>query len=121
MKTITENFDTLAQTTVTVFEDLDLDEILSLLRYVTKPSSLCSRPFRKLYHSYQMRRSVYDMDHEVEYYIIERIWKEDGEILVTFIERDEGGTATPETTEWTLDVDAFLHMIVGMSPFFHWA
>lgn len=120
MKTITENFDTLAQTTVTVFEDLDLDEIISILRYVTKPSELCSRPFRKLFHSYQMRRSVYDMSHEVEYYIIERFWKDEGDILVTFIERDEGGTATPETTEWTLTINDFLHMIVGLSPFYHW-
>ena len=120
MKTITEDFNTLAETIVTVFEDLDLDEILSLLRYVTTQTELCSRPFHKVHHSYQMRRSVYDMSHEVEYYIIERFWKEDGELLVTFIERDEGGTAVPETTEWTLEINDFMHMIVGLSPFYHW-
>ena len=121
MKTITEDFNTLAETIVTVFEDLDLDEILSLLRFVAKPTSLTSRPFHKVHHSYQMRRSVYDMCYDVAYYIIERFWKLDGELVVTFIERTEGGyNYTPETIEWTLPINDFLHMIVGLDPFYHW-
>lgn len=122
MKNITINFDTLARTIVTVFEGLDIDEILSFMRLVLKPNGYTSRTFRKLYHAYQMRRDVYAMCYDTEYYIIEKVYKDtDGTILVTYIEHDEGGyNFIPTTTEWTLEINDFLHMVVGMSPFYRW-
>lgn len=122
MKNITTNFDTLARTIVTVFEGLGIDEILSFMRLVLKPNGYTSRVFHKLYHAYQMRRDVYAMCYDTEYYIIEKVYKDtDGTILVTYIEHDEGGyNFIPTTTEWTLEINDFLHMVVGMSPFYRW-
>ena len=122
MKTITTDFDELSKTLVTVFEGLEIEEILSFMRLVLKPTALTTHPFVKRFHAYQMRRSVYDMSYDTAYYIIERVFKdEDGDIAVTLIEHTEGGYCrAPETVEWTFDIDYFLHAVVGLDPFYHW-
>lgn len=122
MKIITENFDTLAQTTVTVFEDLTLEEILELTQVMTKVSSLTSKPFRRVNHSYQMRKRIYDMAYENVHYIIERIFRDEDEgVMVTLLEHTDGGyNYTPETIEWTFPLDEVLHDIIGVPMTYHW-
>ena len=122
MKIINDNFETLTETVCTVFEDLTLEEIFELMQVMTKVSSLTSKPFRRVNHSYQMRKSVYDMAYETVHYIIERIFRDEDEgVMVTLLEHTEGGyNYTPETIEWTFPLDEVLHEIIGDPFTYHW-
>lgn len=121
MRIITEDFNTLTETVCTVFEDLSIEEIMELAEVMTKVCSLTSRPFRRVNHSYQMKKPVYDMAYESVHYIIEKVFKDEGETLVTLLEHTEGGyNYTPETIEWTFPLDEVLHEIIGVPMSYHW-
>ena len=121
MRIITEDFNTLTETVCTVFEDLSIEEIMELAEVMTKVCSITSRPFHRVNHSYQMKKSVYDMAYESVHYIIEKVFKDEGETLVTLLEHTEGGyNYTPETIEWTFPLDEVLHEIIGIPMSYHW-
>lgn len=122
MKIINDNFQTLTETVCTVFEDLTMEEIFELMQVMTKTSSLTSKPFRRVNHSYQMKRDVYDMAYETVHYIIERIFRDEDEgVMVTLLEHTDGGyNYTPETIEWTFPLDEVLHEIIGVPMSYHW-
>lgn len=122
MKIINDNFQTLTETVCTVFEDLTMEEIFELMQVMTKTSSISSKPFRRVNHSYQMKRDVYDMAYETVHYIIERIFRDEDEgIMVTLLEHTDGGyNYTPETIEWTFPLDEVLHEIIGVPMSYHW-
>lgn len=122
MKIINDNFQTLTETICTVFEDLSLEEIFELMQVMTKTSSISSKPFRRVNHSYQMKRDVYDMAYETVHYIIERIFRDPDEgVMVTLLEHTDGGyNWTPETIEWTFPLDEVLHEIIGVPMSYHW-
>lgn len=122
MKIIHDDFQTLTKTICTIFEGLSLEEMVELIGVMTKVSSLSSKPFRQVNHSYQMKRPVYDMAYESVHYIIERIFRDDDEgIMVTLLEHTEGGyNYTPETIEWTFPLNEVLHEIIGVPMSYHW-
>ena len=122
MRIINDNFQTLTETVCTVFEDLSMEEIFELMQIMTKTSSISSKPFRRVNHSYQMKRDVYDMAYETVHYIIERIFRDPDEgIMVTLLEHTDGGyNYTPETIEWTFPLDEVLHEIIGVPMSYHW-
>ena len=121
MRIVSEDFTTLTATVATVFEGLSFEEIAELAQVMTKVSRIGSKPFRKVNHALQMSRDVYDMAYESVHYIIERVFREDGEIWVTLLEHTEGGEHwTPETIEWTFDLDEVLHEIIGVPMSYHW-
>lgn len=114
MRIINEDFQTLTKTVVTVFEDVDLEEIQELANVLTKTCRIGSRPFRKIGHALQMKRTVTDFDFETVEYVIERIFRDNGELMITLLEHTDGGTAEPETIEWTDTINDFLHEVVGV-------
>lgn len=122
MRIINDNFQTLTETVCTVFEDLSMEEIIELMQVMTKTSSISSKPFRRINHSYQMKRDVYDMAYETVHYIIERIFRDEDEgVMVTLLEHTDGGENwTPETIEWTFPLDEVLHEIIGVPMSYHW-
>lgn len=122
MKIINDNFQTLTETVCTVFEDLTMEEVFELMQVMTKTSSISSKPFRRVNHSYQMKRDVYDMAYETVHYIIERIFRDEDEgVMVTLLEHTDGGyNYTPETIEWTFPLDEVLHEIIGVPMSYHW-
>ena len=122
MKIINDNFQTLTETVCTVFEDLSMEDIFELMQVMTKTSSISSKPFRRVNHSYQMKRDVYDMAYETVHYIIERIFRDEDEgVMVTLLEHTDGGENwTPETIEWTFPLDEVLHEIIGVPLSYHW-
>lgn len=114
-----EEFETLTKTVATVLEDLSFEEMTELVGVLTKVSRIGARPFKKVNHALQMKRVVYDYDFDTVYYIIERIFRDeehgyDGETMfVTYIEHTDGGTAEPETIEYTIPLNELLHEVVG--------
>lgn len=122
MRIVSDDFNTLTATVCTVFEDLDLEEIMELVQVMTKVSSLTSKPFRRVNHSYQMKKDVYDMAYESVHYIIERVFRDPAEgLMVTLLEHTEGGENwTPETIEWTFPLDEVLHEIIGVPVTYTW-
>lgn len=121
-----EQFETLTKTVATVFEDLNLEEIAELNEALTKTCRIGAKPFKKVNHSLQMKRNVYDFDYETVHYIIERIFRDEehgyeGETMfVTYIEHTDGGTAEPETIEYTIPLNEMLHEIVGQPMWYEW-
>lgn len=121
MRIVSDDFNTLTATVATVFEGLSFEEMTEIAEVMTKITRIGSKPFRMVNHAYQMHRDVYDMAYESVHYIIERIFRKDGEIWVTLLEHTEGGENwTPETIEWTFDLDEVLHEIVGVPLSYHW-
>lgn len=126
MRIVTEDFRTLTLTVATVFEGLDFDEIAELAEVLTKMSRIGARPFRRIGHALQMKRSVYDYNFETVEYVIERIFRDeehgyDGETMfVTYLEHTDGGTAEPETVEYTIPLNELLHEVVGVPMSYHW-
>lgn len=125
MRIVNENWNELTKTVMTVFEGLDFDEMAELAEVLTKVTKIGSKPFKKVNHSYQMKRSVYDFDFEVVEYVIERIFREENEyedetMWVTYMEHTSGGTAEPETIEWTIPLNEFLHEVVGVPMTYNW-
>lgn len=120
MRIVNEDFQTLAETVVTVFEDMDLEEIQQLANVLTKTCRIGYRPFKRVNHSYQMKRNVYDFDYETVHYVIERVFRDDGDLMITLLEHTDGGTAEPETIEWTDTLNDFLHEVVGVPLIYDW-
>lgn len=126
MKILTEDFETLTKTVATVFEDLDFEDMAELAEVLTKVSRIDARPFKRVNHALQMKRNVYDYDFETVHYILERIFRDeehgyDGETMfVTYIEHTDGGTAEPETIEYTIPLNELLHEIVGVPLSYRW-
>lgn len=126
MRILAEDFETLTKTVTTVFEDLDFEEMTELVGVLTKVSRIGAKPFTKVNHALQMKRNVYDYDFETVHYIIERIFRDeehgyDGETMfVTYIEHTAGGTAEPETVEYTIPLNELLHEVVGVPLSYRW-
>lgn len=126
MRIVTEDFQTLTQTVMTVFEGLDFGEIAELAEVLTKTCRIGARPFRKIGHALQMKRTVTDFDFETVEYVIERIFRDeengyDGETMfVTYLEHTDGGTAEPETVEYTIPMNELLHEVVGLPMWYDW-
>lgn len=126
MRIVTEDFQHLTQTVATVFEGLDFDEIAELAEVLTKTCRIGAHPFRKTGHTLYTKRNVYDFPFETVEYVIERIFRDeehgyDGETMfVTYLEHTEGGTAEPETVEYTIPLNELLHEIVGVPLSYHW-
>jgi methionine aminopeptidase len=114
MRIISEDFQTLTKTVTTVFEDMDLEEIRELADLLTRTCRIGYRPFKRIDHAYQMKRNVYDFDYETVHYIIERVFRDGDDLMITVLEHTDGGTAEPETIEWTDALNDFLHEIVGV-------
>ena len=123
MRIVTENFQELTQTVCTTFSGMSLDEMLDLYEKLTKICKIGARPFREIGHSLQMKRNVYDFTFETVHYLIEEIFRDeehgyDGEVMfVKYLEHTDGGTAEPETVEYTIPLSEFLQEIVG-SPMY---
>lgn len=122
MRIVSDDFNTLTATVCTVFEGLSFEEIARLADVMTKVARIGSKPFRRVNHSLQMRRDVYDMAYESVHYIIERIFRDEVEgIMVTLLEHTDGGEHwTPETIEWTLPLDEVLYGVMDLPMSFHW-
>lgn len=126
MRIVTEDFQTLTQTVATVFEGLDFDEIAELDSVLTKVSRIGTHPFRKIGHALQMKHDVYDFPFETVHYVIERIFRDEeheceGETMfVTYLEHTDGGTAEPETVEYTIPIGDLIHGIMGLPMWYNW-
>lgn len=126
MRIINENIETLKATVVTVYEDLDLPETIELCTAMTSVCRIGSRPFKKVNHSLQMEQRVYDFSFDYVYYIVERIFRDEDSgypgktAFITYIEHTYGGDAKPETIEWTVPLDEFLHEVVGLPNSYQW-
>lgn len=114
-----EAFEFMTKAVETVFDGLSPEEIAELTDVLTKTCRIGARPFRQINHSLQMKRNMYDFSFETVHYIIERIFRDEehgyeGETLfVTYTEHTAGGTAEPETIEYTIPVNELLHDVVG--------
>lgn len=119
MKKITADFATLTATLCTVFEGLDLEQIMDFVGYATRKDA--RHPFATKGHAYQMHRNVYDMGYDTADYIITKVFEDNGDIMVTFLERTgEGYNCPEEITEWTFEKSDFMIDVVGIDLDTYW-